>query len=191
MQDIPVQSNLFWPYMFIVHVLHIASSTLYDSTTTTSEALTIMTNNYASTTAWHYTDPNNGQVPDLHHGIFYKNIGGGGFILLLFVGCAFNTWLNLIESYTLLSGLANLFSSCDSNGVCTKWGVQCNPNSGFGLSGGVQGSISDIDGIPTMFWWVERIRLSDDASLLDLKYLLPFHFSTFHQGFDSCGSRVG
>ncbi|KAL3790457.1 hypothetical protein ACHAWO_007147 [Cyclotella atomus] len=102
-----------------------SSSTLYDSATTTSEALTIMTNNYASTTAWHYTDPNSGQVPDLHHGIFYKSIGGG---------------------------LANLFSSCDSNGVCTKWGVQCNPNSGFGLSGGVQGSISDIDSIPTMFW---------------------------------------
>ena len=35
-----------------------------------------MTDNYASTSAWHFTDAN-GNVPDLHHGIFHKDIGGG------------------------------------------------------------------------------------------------------------------
>ena len=60
-----------------------------------------MTNNYASTTAWHYTDPNSGQVPDLHHGIFYKSIGGGKSLSSLLFGSTFDAWLNLIKSCTL------------------------------------------------------------------------------------------
>ena len=49
-------------------------------------------------------------------------------------------------------GIASLLNVCDVDGVCTKRGVQCLSYFGFGLSGGVQGSISDIDSIPTMFW---------------------------------------
>ena len=58
-----------------MNVLHIASSTLYDSETDTLNALNIMKANYAGGT-WHYTN-SNGVVPDLHHGIFYKGMGGG------------------------------------------------------------------------------------------------------------------
>ena len=59
-----------------VHVLHIAQTDIYDTATTPMEALTTMDNTYSANT-WHYTDGNTGQVPDLHHLIMYKSLGGG------------------------------------------------------------------------------------------------------------------
>lgn len=60
-----------------VNVIHVASTNIYDdaATATASDALTIMENTYAAST-WHYTDAN-GNQPDLHHGILYKDVGGG------------------------------------------------------------------------------------------------------------------
>ena len=66
-----------------MNVLHIASSTLYDSETSAGVALNIMKENYARDT-WHYTN-SDGVVPDLHHGIFYKGMGGGESKLLCFI----------------------------------------------------------------------------------------------------------
>ena len=37
-----------------------------------------MEDTYASD-SWHYTDPDSGEVPDLHHAILYTNLGGGEF----------------------------------------------------------------------------------------------------------------
>ena len=35
-----------------------------------------MDNTYSSS-SWHYTDSDSGQVPDLHHLMMYKSLGGG------------------------------------------------------------------------------------------------------------------
>ena len=64
--------------MLAVHVLHIAQTNIYDGAATPSDALTIMSDTYSSG-SWHYTD-SNGQVPDLHHLIMYKSLGGGEFL---------------------------------------------------------------------------------------------------------------
>lgn len=64
----------FLTRMISVHVLHIASTNIYDQATTAGGALAIMESRY-SATSWHYTS--NGHQPDLHHGIIHKNLGGG------------------------------------------------------------------------------------------------------------------
>eukprot|EP00956_Cyclotella_meneghiniana_P024609 scaffold49680_cov63-Cyclotella_meneghiniana.AAC.2 len=101
---------------YTVNVLHIASSTLYDSEPHYSTAFPIMKSHYRGDTTWqdstwHYTN-SKGRVPDLHHGILYNHMGGG---------------------------------------IAQRSGV-CNSYYGFALSGGVQGSITDINDIPSMFW---------------------------------------
>ena len=58
-----------------VNVLHIAQTSIYDSAATPSDAITIMSDTYSSG-SWHYTN-SDGKVPDLHHLIMYKNLGGG------------------------------------------------------------------------------------------------------------------
>ena len=65
-----------------VHVLHIAKTSIYDSSaiTNTDQALDFMRSTYGDPTTWHYTDPVSGMQPDLHHGIFRKSLGGGKFI---------------------------------------------------------------------------------------------------------------
>ena len=59
-----------------LNVLHIAKTSIYDSITNTSGALDLMKSTYGDD-AWHYQDPNTGLEPDLHHGVFYKSMGGG------------------------------------------------------------------------------------------------------------------
>ncbi|KAL7483145.1 hypothetical protein ACHAW6_008855 [Cyclotella cf. meneghiniana] len=59
-----------------LHVIHIKKTSRYDSTSTTSQALDAMEAYYSSTT-WHFTHPTTGQVPDTHHALIYKSIGGG------------------------------------------------------------------------------------------------------------------
>lgn len=61
----------------LVHILHIAKTSIYDSPTivSTSDAINLMLDTYSGP-SWHYTD-GSGNKPDLHHGIFYKALGGG------------------------------------------------------------------------------------------------------------------
>jgi hypothetical protein len=53
-------------------------NTNYDSSTSTSAALTTMRTKYARSTSvgWHYTSPS-GIKPDLHHALLSKSLGGG------------------------------------------------------------------------------------------------------------------
>ena len=105
-----------------------------------------MKENYAAST-WHYSN-SDGVVPDLHHGIFYKGMGGGESKLLCLIVVAYESCLHQHQCPPSLLGIATLL--IDSNG--NKFGVQCLSNYGHAVSAGVQGSISDIDGIPTMYW---------------------------------------
>ncbi|KAL7470486.1 hypothetical protein ACHAXS_010742 [Conticribra weissflogii] len=57
-----------------LHVAHIDHNNVYDSATSTSEALDIMTETYASDEGWHYTD---GFGIDLHHAMLGNNLNGG------------------------------------------------------------------------------------------------------------------
>lgn len=66
----------------IVHIIHIAKTSMYDSLSSASDALDLMKSTYAGST-WHYTD-DSGNNPDLHHGIFYKSMGGGKYFILAF-----------------------------------------------------------------------------------------------------------
>jgi hypothetical protein len=59
-----------------LHILHIAHTNIYDNAGSPTQALGIMANTYGST-EWHYTDPNTGYTPDLHHLIMHKNLYGG------------------------------------------------------------------------------------------------------------------
>lgn len=74
-----------------MNVLHIASSALYDSETKAGDALAIMEDNYAADT-WHYSN-SEGVVPDLHHGIFYKDMGGGEANVLCLIVIAYESCL--------------------------------------------------------------------------------------------------
>lgn len=60
-----------------MHVIHIAKTTIYDNQSQTSGALDVMMSRYSNSNAWHYIDSATGHTPDLHHGIFYKSMGGG------------------------------------------------------------------------------------------------------------------
>ena len=59
-----------------MHVLHIDLNTNYDASANTMEALTAMRSKYARTDGWHYTSPS-GIMPDLHHALLSRNLGGG------------------------------------------------------------------------------------------------------------------
>jgi hypothetical protein len=60
-----------------LNVLHIAKTSIYDNLNSTSDALDLMKSTYNQSDTWHYQDPNTGLEPDLHHGVFYKSMGGG------------------------------------------------------------------------------------------------------------------
>ena len=64
-----------------MHIIHIAQTAIYDSIDSASDALTLMESTYGGS-SWHYTD-GSGNNPDLHHGIFFKNMGGGKYFILL------------------------------------------------------------------------------------------------------------
>ncbi|KAL3788242.1 hypothetical protein ACHAWO_008676, partial [Cyclotella atomus] len=59
-----------------LNVLHIAKTSIYDSVGNTTYALDLMNSTYGAKD-WHYQDPDTGLMPDLHHGVFYKSMGGG------------------------------------------------------------------------------------------------------------------
>eukprot|EP00804_Cyclotella_cryptica_P013844 CCRYP_018166-RA/>CCRYP_018166-RA protein AED:0.04 eAED:0.04 QI:236/1/1/1/0.88/0.7/10/1397/394 len=59
-----------------LHVMHIKKTSKYDGDSSTSEALNTMETYYSSNT-WHFTHPTTGQVPDTHHALIYRSIGGG------------------------------------------------------------------------------------------------------------------
>jgi hypothetical protein len=59
-----------------LNVLHIAKTSIYDNLSDTGDALNLMESTHGDD-AWHYQDPNTGAEPDLHHGVFYKSMGGG------------------------------------------------------------------------------------------------------------------
>ena len=59
-----------------LHVMHIAKTNIYDGSSSTSEALSVMMNTYSESN-WHFSDPITGETPDLHHGIFGRSMGGG------------------------------------------------------------------------------------------------------------------
>ena len=61
--------------LLTVHVLHIAKTSIYDTATDLNSAIDKMESTYAGST-WHYSDAN-GNTPDLHHGLFWRDIGGG------------------------------------------------------------------------------------------------------------------
>jgi hypothetical protein len=60
-----------------LNVLHIAKTSIYDNLSDRIDALDLMWSTYRQRDAWHYQDPNTGLEPDLHHGVFYKGMGGG------------------------------------------------------------------------------------------------------------------
>lgn len=60
-----------------LNVLHIAKTSIYDNLSDTEDAINLMEDTYRQSDAWHYQDPNTGLEPDLHHGVFYKGMGGG------------------------------------------------------------------------------------------------------------------
>ena len=59
-----------------LHVMHIAKTNMYDASSSTSAALTLMSSTYGGSN-WHYSDPVTGETPDLHQGIFGRSMGGG------------------------------------------------------------------------------------------------------------------
>jgi hypothetical protein len=63
-------------YPTAVHVIHIKKTSRYDSSSSTSEALDTMEAYYSSTT-WHFAHPTTGEVPNTHHALIYRSIGGG------------------------------------------------------------------------------------------------------------------
>jgi hypothetical protein len=60
-----------------LNVLKIAKTSIYDGLNSTDDALNLMRSTYNQSDTWHYQDPNTGLEPDLHHGVFYKSMGGG------------------------------------------------------------------------------------------------------------------
>jgi hypothetical protein len=60
-----------------LNVLHIAKTSIYDNLSDTLDAINLMEDTYRQSDTWHYQDPNTGLEPDLHHGVFYKSMGGG------------------------------------------------------------------------------------------------------------------
>ncbi|KAL7511561.1 hypothetical protein ACHAXN_008515 [Cyclotella atomus] len=58
-----------------LHVLHIAKTSIYDTATDLNSTIDKMESTYAGST-WHYSDAN-GNTPDLHHDLFWRDIGGG------------------------------------------------------------------------------------------------------------------
>ena len=110
-----------------------------------------MKGTYRDPNTWHYTDPVSGNQPDLHHGLLRKDLGGGKFI---YAGSLYQQWATFLTDASSRSGsgIAIRMNLCDVDGDCFSYGTQCEPNFGFGLSTDVKGSITDLDGIPTMFW---------------------------------------
>eukprot|EP00804_Cyclotella_cryptica_P018048 CCRYP_008333-RD/>CCRYP_008333-RD protein AED:0.09 eAED:0.09 QI:172/1/1/1/0.70/0.72/25/1395/1365 len=97
-----------------LNVLHIAKTNIYDGAANASHALDIMKGTYEGDT-WHYTDPNTGEKPDVHHAILFREA---------IVGIAFV-------------------------------GSLCNSKFGYGVTGGMKGMLSDIDG--AMFWDLDNL----------------------------------
>ncbi|KAL7533372.1 hypothetical protein ACHAXR_005194, partial [Thalassiosira sp. AJA248-18] len=95
-----------------LNVLKIDINGIYDveTVTTARNALDLMKATYADANTWHFIDPDTSVVPDLHHALLGKNLGGG---------------------------IAYIDAVCNSN-----WG--------YGVSGGIVGTISDIDG--STYW---------------------------------------
>lgn len=91
-----------------LNVLHIRQTSMYDGYNGSYDALMKMQETYEDG-SWHYTS-GSGHQPDLHHGIFAKDMHGG----IAYVGA-----------------------------ICSSW-------YGYGVSSGVVGSLTDIDG--SMFW---------------------------------------
>ena len=80
------------------HVSYIVESSLYDGATSTSTALTIMRNTYASS-AWHHAGV------DVHHALLGNNLGGG----IAYVGVLCNPSFG----YGLTASISGSFQSLD------------------------------------------------------------------------------
>ena len=95
-----------------MNVLHIDLNSDYDSAVDTLEAIYAMWYKYAHPTwpAWHFTSPT-GAVPDLHHALLGKPLGGG-------IAMDYNTICDPGYGYGLSADLIGDFVSMSS---ATGW----------------------------------------------------------------------
>lgn len=68
--------SIFVSFFLEVNVLHITKTDIYDQASDVIEALDIMRDTYRGDT-WHYSDPNTGENPDLHHALLYRTPRAG------------------------------------------------------------------------------------------------------------------